>query len=159
MYNAFMSTNPNCKLRQKEGYVKSTNVAGTGRKGYIRSVAMTARNVEECRERSDHRAEQRQEHATSGGRTTAQSNRIPPGPAPDPDLKMDGIDEVNMSYKWFSCTVATPGRHMPTSFYTVLRRWILTTTAILKAFLVVEIGEDKHGFTASAKRNGTGRSQ
>ena len=54
MYNAFMSTNPKCKLRQKEGYVKSTNVGGTGRKGYIRSVAMTARNVEECRERSDH---------------------------------------------------------------------------------------------------------
>ena len=157
MYNAFMSTNPKCKLRQKEGYVKSTNVGGTGRKGYIRSVAMTARNVEECRERSDHRAEQRQEHATSGGRTTAQSNRIPPGPAPDPELKMDGIDEVNMSYKWFSCTVATPGRHMPTSFYTLLKRWILTTAAILKAFLVVEIGEDKHGFTASAKRNGTGR--
>ena len=55
-YNAFMSTNPKCKLRVKEGYVKSNNVSGTGKKGYIRSVAMTARNVQECRERGDHRA-------------------------------------------------------------------------------------------------------
>jgi len=29
MYNAFMSDNPNCKLRQREGYIKSTDVAGT----------------------------------------------------------------------------------------------------------------------------------
>ena len=70
---------------------------------------------------------------------------------------MIGIDHADMSYKWFSCTVATPGRHMPTSFYTVIRRWILTTVAILKAYLVIEIGEDKHGFTASARRNNVGR--
>ena len=31
-YNAFMSSNPKCKLRVKEGYVKSTNVSGTGKK-------------------------------------------------------------------------------------------------------------------------------
>ena len=28
---------------------------------------------------------------------------------------------------------------------------------IIKAMLVIEIGEDKYGFTASARRNGTGR--
>ena len=61
----------------------------------------------------DHRAEQRQEHADTGGRATAQRDRIPPGPAPDPELKMQGIDSADMSYKWFSCTVATPGRHPP----------------------------------------------
>ena len=83
-YSAFMSSNPNCKLRIKEGYVKSTNVPGTGKKGYIRTIAMTARNIEESKERSDHRAEQRQEHANTGGRATAQRDRIPPGPAPDP---------------------------------------------------------------------------
>ena len=86
MYNAFMSNNPNCKLRQKEGHIKLTDVAGTGKKIDIRSIAMAARNVEECKERSDHRAEQREEHADIGGRATAQRNRIPPGPAPDPEL-------------------------------------------------------------------------
>ena len=156
-YNAFMSSNPNCKLRVKEGYVKSANVPGTGKKGYISSTAMTAHNVEECKERSDHRAEQRQNHADTGGAASAQRDRVPPGHAPDPELKMQGIESTDMSYKWFSCTVATPGRHMPTSFCTVIRRWILTAVAILKAFLVIEIGEDKHGFTASARRNDVGR--
>ena len=133
------------------------NVAGTGKKGYIRSIGMAARNVEECKQRGEHRAEQRQQHAVGGGTFTAQRDRSTPGPAPDPELKMDGIDALSMSYKWFSCTVVTPGRHMPTSFYTVLRRWILTTVAILKAFLVIEIGEDKYGFAASVQCNGTGR--
>ena len=29
-------------------------------------------------------------------------------------------------------------------YYTVLRRWIVTTVAIIKAILVIEIGEDKY---------------
>ena len=62
-----MSSNPNCKLRAKEGYIKSSNVPGTGKKGYIRSIAMTARNIEESKQRSDHRAEQRQQHPGTGG--------------------------------------------------------------------------------------------
>ena len=32
MYNAFMSDNPNCKLRQNEGYIKSKDVAGAGKR-------------------------------------------------------------------------------------------------------------------------------
>ena len=104
------------------------------------------------------RSNQRQSHADNGGAARAQRDRVPPGHAPDPELKMQGIESTDMSfYKWFSCTVATPGRHMPTSFYTVIRRWILTTVAILKAFLVIELGEDKHGFAASARRNNVGR--
>ena len=93
-YNAFMSSNPNCKLRVKEGYVKSTNVPGTGKKGHIRSIAMTARNVEESKERSEHRAEQRQNHADTGGAVTAQRDRVPPGQAPDLELKMQGIEST-----------------------------------------------------------------
>ena len=122
-----MSGNPNARLRVKEGYIKSMNVAQTGKRGYIRSIAMTARNVEKCKQRGEHRAEQRQEqYANAGGTFTAQRDRGPPAAAPDPELKMDGIDAQSMTHKWFSCTVATPGRHMPTSFYTVLRRWIDT---------------------------------
>ena len=139
-------------MRVKEGYSTLTSVAQTGKHGYMRSIAMAARNVEECKQRGRHRAEQRQEHANAGGSFTAQRDRGFPAAAPGPELKMDGIGAESMTHKWFSCTVATPGRHMPTSFYTVLRRWILTTVAIL-----IEIGEDKYGFTASARRNGAGR--
>ena len=125
-YNSFMSDNPKRKLREKEGYIKSLNIAQTGKCGYIRSVGMTARNVEECKQRARHRAEQRQEHAVTGGAFRAQRASGPSASAPDPELEMDGIDAQSMTHKWFSCTVATPGRHMPTSFYTALRRWIDT---------------------------------
>ena len=42
---------------------------------------------------------------------------------------------------------------MPRAYYTVLRNWILTATAILKALLVIEVGTDKAGWT----RRGRGR--
>lgn len=62
--------------------------------------------------------------------------------------------EPQSSHKWFSCTVATPGQHMPTSLCTALH---MITAAIIKGLLVIEIGEDKYGFTASARRSGRGR--
>ena len=70
-YNSFMSDNPKRKLRDKEGYIKSCNIAQTGKRGYIRSVGMTAQNAEECEQRAEHRAEQRQEHANTGSAFTA----------------------------------------------------------------------------------------
>ena len=73
---------------------------------------MAARNIEECKQRGEHRAEQHQHHAGAGGTFTAQRDRGPPAPAPDPELKKDGSDAGSMAYKLFSCTVATPGRHM-----------------------------------------------
>ena len=122
-YNAFLPGRLDRTLRCKEGYIKPGDVAQTGKPGYIRSVGMAARNIEECREHGQHRAEQRQEHAASGIAFTAQRASGPARSAPDPELKMDGIDAQSMTHKWFSCTVATtPGQHTPTSFYMVLRR-------------------------------------
>ena len=155
-FNAWVSNRNNRSLREKTGYIKSKDVAGPGKPGYIRSIAMAAKNVQKIRERGEHRAQQRTEHANTGGPAVAARDR-PARAQPDEHLRMEGIDEALLSPKWCSCTIATPGQHMPTAFYTVLRRWILATVAIIKALLAIEVGTDKFGFTASSRRNGNGR--
>ena len=66
-YNAFISNRNNRSLHEKMGYIKPKEVANTGKPGYVSSVAMTAKNIDEMRARGEHRAEQRQEHSNTGG--------------------------------------------------------------------------------------------
>ena len=53
-YNAWISERAKRSLREKHGYIKRRNIAGTGKPGYVRSIAMTAKNVEEIRQRGEH---------------------------------------------------------------------------------------------------------
>jgi hypothetical protein len=102
-YNSWVSNRSNRSLRGKIGYVKSKNVGGTGKPGYVRSVAMAAKNSDEIRTRGEHHAEQRQEHANNGGAQTAQRANGPSRTAPDPEPKMDGTPIISQMVQLHCC--------------------------------------------------------
>ena len=149
--NAFLADTTDRRLRARLGYIKMKNIGQTGLPGYLRSVGMTQRNRREYATRT----------AVSLARRTAANNDEPvepvrEGPAADRTLAMDGIPVDQLSRQWYSITVDTPGSDMPLALYTVTTNWIDETPHVINSLTVVEIGEDKKGYSAASRR-GRGR--
>ena len=149
--NGFVADTTDRRLRVRLGYIKMKNIGQTGLPGYLRSVGMTQRNRREYATRT----------AVSLARRTAANNDEPvepvrEGPAADRTLAMDGIPVDQLSRQWYSITVDTPGSDMPLALYTVTTNWIDETPHVINSLTVVEIGEDKKGYSAASRR-GRGR--
>ena len=149
--NGFVADTTDRRLRVRLGYIKMKNIGQTGLPGYLRSVGMTQRNRREYATRT----------AVSLARRTAANNDEPvepvrEGPAADRTLAMNGIPVDQLSRQWYSITVDTPGSDMPLALYTVTTNWIDETPHVINSLTVVEIGEDKKGYSAASRR-GRGR--
>ena len=149
--NGFVADAVNRRLRLRLGYIKMKDIGQTGRPGYLRSVGMTQRNKREYAARA----------VANNARRTAANNDEPvepvrQGPSADRTLSMTGVPVDQLARQWYSITVDTPGSDMPLALYTVTTNWIEETPLIINSLTVVEIGEDKKGYSAASRR-GRGR--
>ena len=145
-WNCFLADEPNRRRSLKPGYNYVRDVRASGFPGFVRTVGMTRRNVDESAA-----AALRADRAMDPAATVR-----PEAPVADATLSMRGIPVETLSRSWFHVTFSTLGEDMPLGFYVAVKNWMHATEAIIEGFVVKERGEDKNGFTKNARRGGRG---